>query len=137
MLSKKFSGVFESLADSSDFIVRKAEAAGLNDTDVYSVQLAVDEACTNIIEHAYGGEGIGDITIACKITDAGLEIMIKDQGDVFDPSDVPDLDATLPLSEVTSRGAGIFLMRKLMDEVGYDFENKECTVLKMRKNKSG
>jgi anti-sigma regulatory factor (Ser/Thr protein kinase) len=136
LAEKKFSGVFANLANISNFVVENAEAAGLNEKAVYAVQLAVDEACTNIIEHAYGGEGKGDIWIKCEVRTGGLEVEIRDKGKPFNPEKVPKPKVGIPLEEFGPRGAGVFLMRKLMDDVQFEFFEKE-TVLRMMKRKSG
>lgn len=136
MTEKRFSGVFANLANISDYVVGKAEAAGLNEKEVYAVQLAVDEAVTNIIEHAYGGEGKGDIWIRCEEYVGGLEVEIRDKGKSFDPDDVPKPKVGTPLEEFGPRGAGMFLMQKLMDDVQFEFFEKE-TVLRMKKKRGG
>lgn len=137
MAAKIFPGRFDSLAAIADYIKREAESAGLNDTDTYSVQLAVDEACTNIVEHAYGGEDLGDIKINCKAGSDGLEIIIHDDGKQFDPDSLPEPNIGAPLEEIGTRGAGVFLMRKLMDEVHFEFKSDKGTTLRMKKKKSG
>lgn len=137
MSSKKFPGKFSSLEKISKYVASKAEAAGLGEKDIYSVQLAVDEACTNIIEHAYGGEGNGEIECVCEIVEDGLEITLKDEGESFDPESLPELVVGAPIEQLKARGAGVFLIRKLMDEVLYEFIGGQGTVLKMKKKKSG
>jgi anti-sigma regulatory factor (Ser/Thr protein kinase) len=118
-----FPGQFDSLAAIGEFITQAAEAAGLDDRAVYAVQLAVDEACSNIIEHAYGGEEEGDIEITYHINGNGLTVILRDQGCVFDPSDVSEPDRQCDLEERSVGGLGIFFMRQLMDEVHF-----ECTL---------
>jgi len=135
MPSKVFPGEFSSLAAISDFVVEQAEKVGFDEKATYAVQLAVDEACSNIIEHAYGGEGIGDIDLTCNIKEDGLEIILKDSGETFDPADIPDLDIKLPIDKVGERGAGVYLMYKLMDEVQFQFTKGSGTTLTMRKKK--
>lgn len=135
MPSKVFPGEFSSLAAISDFVVENAKTVGLDEKATYAVQLAVDEACSNIIEHAYGGEGIGDIELTINITDTGLEIILKDKGEAFDPNDIPDLDVGLPLDQMGERGAGVYLMYKLMDEVFFESTEPNGTILIMRKKK--
>ncbi len=137
MVSKKFPGKFNCLGDICEFVTREAKAAGLDEKGIYAVQLAVDEACTNIIEHAYGGEGKGDIELICKVVNDGMEIILKDDGEPFDPDLITKPKIGLPLEEVEPRGAGIFLIRKLMDEVIYEFSSGIGTVLKMKKKKRG
>ena len=131
-----FPGRFESLAEISAFVKRAAREAGLDDQAIYAVELAVDEACSNIIEHAYGAEDAGDIRCDCSVTDSGLKIILRDKGEPFDPDAVPEVDTSLPLDQRQPGGAGVFLMRKVMDEVIFEFKKGE-NVLTLVKNKGG
>lgn len=135
MGSKIFSGHYKNLAKISDYVAKYALDAGLDEQEVYNVQLAVDEACTNIIEHSYGGEGVGEIVCTCNLFSGGIEIVLEDEGIHFDPDLIPEPDITLPIEEVTPRGAGVFLMNKVMDEVNYEFKNGAGTILRMKKIK--
>ena len=92
-----FPGRFDSLVRIGEFIARAARSAGLDPTATYAVEMAVDEACTNIIEHGYGGEGRGDVECTCRIESDGLTVVLRDDGSPFDPSCVapPDLDAKI------------------------------------------
>jgi serine/threonine-protein kinase RsbW len=81
--------------------------------------MAVDEACTNIIEHAYGGEGEGKIQLNCQVQPEGLQVTIFDQGTPFDPEQIPELDTKAPIAERRRRGMGLFFIYKLMDRVEY------------------
>ncbi|NIV11416.1 MAG: histidine kinase [Aliifodinibius sp.] len=135
MPSKIFPGKFSSLEKISDFVTKHADASGLDENATYAVQLAVDEACSNIIEHAYGGEGQGDIECACNILDDGLEIILRDTGKPFNPKDVQQIKIGVPIEELGSRGAGIYLIKKLMDEVIFEFSKNEGTTLKLKKKK--
>ncbi len=135
MPSKVFPGEFSSLSAISDFVAEQAEKMGFDEKATYAVQLAVDEACSNIIEHAYGGEGVGDIEMTCNLGENELEIILKDSGKPFDPEDIPDLDTSLPIDQVGERGAGVYLMHKLMDEVQFHFSKSSGTTLVMRKKK--
>jgi serine/threonine-protein kinase RsbW len=128
-----FPGQFESLAKISQFVVQAARAAGLNEDAVYAVDLAVDEACTNIIEHAYGGEGNGDIVCTCTTTPEGLKILLHDRGKKFTPSKVPLPNTKARLKDVKSRGAGLFLIYKMMDKVHFDFNEDAGNTLTMEK----
>ena len=100
------------------------------------MQLALDEACTNIIEHGYGGEGVGSITIETKLVPKGIQIVVQDTAKAFDPDSVPEPKLGVPLRDLGSRGAGVYLMRKIMDEVEFDFPKDGGTVLRMFKAKS-
>ncbi len=135
MPTKVFPGEFSSLAAISDFVVENAQIVGFDEKTTYAVQLAVDEACSNIIEHAYGGGGIGDIEMTINANSTGMEIILEDTGEVFDPDEVPDLNVGLPLDQMGERGAGVYLMYKLMDEVSFEFTKPKGTTLIMRKKK--
>ncbi len=113
----------ESLGEISDFVVSAARAAGLDDQAVWEVQLAVDEAATNIILHAYGGEGEGPITIQVDAKDGEFVICLHDRGKPFDPDAVPHPDLHSPLEERKTGGLGLYLMRKLMDRVDFHFDS--------------
>ena len=130
-----FPGRFESLAVISKFVKKAAVEAGLNEHEIYAVELAVDEACSNIIEHAYGEEDAGKIHCTCRIITTGLLIILRDTGAPFDPDAVPDVDTKVKLEDRRPGGAGVFLMRKVMDKVEYEFHKGE-NVLTMVKNKS-
>jgi serine/threonine-protein kinase RsbW len=137
MTSKRFPGKFTSLETICEFITEEAKAAGLNEDNVYAVQLAVDEACCNIIEHAYSGEDKGEILCECNILVDGLEVTLKDNGKPFDPDSIPEPQISVPLEELEPRGAGLYLIRKLMDEVDYKHSEGKGTILKMKKKKNG
>jgi serine/threonine-protein kinase RsbW len=135
MPTKLFPGQFSSLAEISEFVGLAAEAAGFDSKDVYAVKLAVDEACTNIIEHGYGGEGIGNIECSYHYDANCITIELRDWGTEFCPGDVPDPDYSVPLEELQLRGAGLFLMRKLMDDVRFSFNNEGGNLLVLVKKK--
>jgi serine/threonine-protein kinase RsbW len=89
------------------------------DTLSYGIQLAVHEACTNIIDHAYAGQPAGRIEIVLTIdtstTPARLSAELRDTGVPFDPTRIQPPD----LSEPHEHGYGLFLIRELMDEMTY------------------
>jgi serine/threonine-protein kinase RsbW len=89
--------------------------------DVYAVQLSVDEACTNIIEHAYSSKEEGTIVIRCVLskTEGKLVVNITDWGAPFDPTTLPKPDTQSSLDERKEGGLGIYFMRKFMDEISY------------------
>jgi serine/threonine-protein kinase RsbW len=135
METATFPGRLAEVARICEFASKMALKAGLDDMAAYSVELAVDEACTNIIEHAYGGEGKGDIQISCQILKDGLKVILKDEGRAFKPENVPVPNPKARLKEVKARGAGLFLIRKLMDEVHFDFSEAEGNRLTLIKRK--
>ena len=119
-------GRFESLAQISNFITQAARDAGFNEDDVFHIQMAVDEACSNVIEHAYGEGASGDIDLSCQATHNGdLRVDIRDNGKPFDPDEIPDPQigsGRVDLDAMKVGGLGLFFMRKLMDEVTFSFD---------------
>lgn len=135
MPHKTFSGNYQSLEAISEFIIEQAEQASFSPKEVYAIQTAVDEACANIIDHAYGGENKGEIEIKISKIENGLRIILQDDGEPFDPAEVPEPDITSPLEIRKERGLGIFFMRQLMDKVLFEFSQKEGNTLTLVKYK--
>lgn len=122
----------ESLSVISDFVAETTKQLGVDLPTISRVQLAVDEACTNIIKHAYS-EQKGVITLTCELVDDDLIITIRDRGKPFDPSSIPLPDLEADLNGRRVGGLGIYFMRKLMDEVSYNFDPERGNELTMRK----
>jgi serine/threonine-protein kinase RsbW len=129
MPTKMFSGRYSNLAAISKFVGLAAETAGFDSEGVYAVKLAVDEACTNIIEHGYGGEGKGKIECSYSYDSNALTIKLRDWGSSFNPNSVPEPDYNVSLDELQPRGAGLYLMRNLMDDVRFSFNEAEGNLL--------
>jgi serine/threonine-protein kinase RsbW len=134
-MQRTFPGRFGSLATISEFVAAAAQNAGLNEHAIYAVQMAVDEACTNIIEHAYGGEGRGDIECTCRIDDSGLTVILRDHGHHFDPSCVPEPDLGVCLEDRDVGGLGLHFIRKLMDEARFEVAPDSSNVLTLVKHR--
>jgi serine/threonine-protein kinase RsbW len=120
----QFTANFEYLDEIRDFVGDIARNGKFSDKDIYNIQLAADEAASNIIEHAYEGVSNGTLEISCGIKGNELTIILVDNGISFDPSEVPLPNLKADLSERKIGGLGLFLMRKLMDEVHYDSDPK-------------
>lgn len=117
----------------SSFVTGAARAAGLDEHAVWEVQLAVDEAVTNIITHAYQEHDLeGPMWIEVGQRDALLVITLRDHGARFNPDDVPEPDLVSPLEERKTGGLGLFLMRKLMQDVVFKHED-DCNILQLTK----
>lgn len=128
------SGYFKNLAAIGEFVTQAAHRAGLDNRAAYGLQMAVDEACTNIIEHGYGGEGQGTITLIADIMPEGLQITIYDRGHPFDPGTAPALNTQAPLQE-RRRGMGVFFMHKLTDRLDYQVNTERGNRLVLFKRK--
>jgi len=131
----KIDAKLENLSVIADFIAKTMRQLDIAES-IYEVQTAVDEACTNIIKHAYsGGEGI--ITVSCELQANDFVITIRDKGRPFEPSSTPPPDIDADLDERKIGGLGIYMMRKLMDDVSYSFDSEEGNKLVMRKRLTG
>jgi anti-sigma regulatory factor (Ser/Thr protein kinase) len=131
---------FENLDPVRTFVAEAAEACSLEPAAIYAVQLAVDEAFTNIVEHAYGGECDEKIECICQVARNGLNISLRDCGKPFDPQAVPSPDLEAGLEEREVGGLGLYFIYQLMDKVQFSFFNdpetgKTCNVLKLYKRK--
>lgn len=135
MESVQFIAKFEYLDEIRDFVGKIAREGGFSDKDIYNIQLATDEAASNIIEHAYEGVSNGVLDLSCGMAGDGITIILTDYGESFDPSVVPMPNLKADLSERKIGGLGIFLMRKLMDEVHYEPRKNKSNILTMRKRK--
>ncbi len=107
----------ENLARIAEFVTGAARHLGLDEQQAFQVQMAVDEACANIVEHAYGPGVPGEIRIHCAIEGDDFVVTILDHGCPFDPDQVQQPDLTCPLEERQIGGLGLYFMRKLMDRV--------------------
>jgi serine/threonine-protein kinase RsbW len=114
-------GRYENIPTITSFVGEAAEAAGLGDSGVFHCQMAVDEACTNVIEHAYGGEDVGDIHITCTVQPGVCEIDVFDRGRPFVPDEVPQPQMQTTIEELTPGGIGLHIMKQVMDVVDFSF----------------
>ncbi len=135
MRSVQFTAKFEYLDEIREFVGDIARAGGFGDKDVYNIQLAADEAASNIIEHAYEGVNDGLLELSCGVKGNAITIILVDHGESFDPSEIPLPDLKADLSDRKIGGLGIFLMRKLMDEVHYETKPNKSNTLIMIKRK--
>lgn len=135
-----YTAQFENLDLVRTFVAEAAEDCGLEPAAVYAVQLAVDEAFSNIIEHAYGGESDQGIRCECRVDRHGLSISLLDCGQPFNPLEVPEPNLEADLEEREVGGLGLYFIHQLMDEVKFDFgtepkTGKICNILTMFKRK--
>lgn len=135
MKTVQFAAKFEYLDDMREFVGNIARKGGFSDKDVYNIQLATDEAASNIIEHAYQNMPGKFLELSCGMQGDAITIILTDHGESFDPSEVPLPDLKADLSDRKIGGLGIFLMRKLMDKIDYRPGPNKSNVLTMVKRK--
>lgn len=107
------------LAIIREFVENIARESGFSKEIVSKISLAVDEACTNVIKHAYKFSPDREIKILTQFNDSKLTIRITDSGDKFDPNLIPEPNLKEYHKQKKVGGLGMFLMKKLMDEVQY------------------
>jgi len=129
----KMKAVLENVPLAIDCATKWAQWAGFDDHDVYDIQLAVDEACANVVYHAYRGMEAGEMEVCCCLDGPALVIRVRDWGRPFNPDSVPEPDVDAPLEERELGGLGMFLLKQVMDQIQYTFDPEEGNELKMVK----
>lgn len=112
----------DNLAIIRDLVTKIASQVGFNNDEASKIELAVDEACTNVIKHAYGNNSNKTIDILIKIDKEKLIIIVSDKGKGFDPDNVQVPDLNESIRSGRKGGLGICLIKTLMDKV--DFQIK-------------
>jgi serine/threonine-protein kinase RsbW len=135
MAHTTFPARFEFLDEIRDLVAEVAREGGFSEKEVYSLQLAADEAASNIIEHAYAGITNASLDVTCNCEGDELIITMRDNGKPFDPSKVKQPNLKADLSERQIGGLGMYLMRKLMDDVRYEANSRTGNLLTMIKRR--
>lgn len=133
--SRSFPGRTDQIRPICRFILAEAHAAGVDDATCQQIELACDEAVTNIVEHAYGGDEMGQIDVRVDVTHNALRVTLQDTGKPFNPGNVPlpaSLDESNPKA-IDIGGLGIHLMRQLVDDVHYEFNDDGNKVTLVKK----
>jgi anti-sigma regulatory factor (Ser/Thr protein kinase) len=138
-------GRYDQIRKIIDFVTTGGLAAGLDEKTLFHLELCCDEASTNIIEHAYGAEDVGNIKVCYQVANQAFKVTFQDYGHPFSPNDVVEpvpynafndiLDPDLGefLNNMRVGGLGIHFMRKLMDEVNYNFDPEKGNKLTLVK----
>ncbi len=103
-----------------DWVEACCGAEGIADHISFRVALALEEAVTNVIAHAFDEMPPPHvITVRLGITRRLLVAEISDNGRPFDPTVAPAPDLSLPIEQRSAGGLGIHLMRSMMDRIRY------------------
>lgn len=95
-----------------------ARDAGFTQRTAYACQLAVTEACENIIKHGYGSEGAGEIQASIRASPGNLSVELLDNAPPFNPAAKP-ADRVWSSQDPPVGGLGLIMIHKVMDEVKY------------------
>ena len=123
----------ENVETVTQFVEEQLEEVECSAKARMQINLAIDELFSNIANYAYNPE-TGPATVRVEVTKEPLEVLITfiDEGVPYDPLAKDDPDITLSAEERKIGGLGIFLVKKSMDEVNYEYENGR-NILSIRK----
>ncbi len=132
MTEKTFPASDEALPEVMSFVEEKLEEYGCTMKAIMQISVCVEEIFVNIAHYAYG-EGIGSMTLSLSSQDNKVCLVFSDNGVPFDPLAKEDPDITLSAEERPVGGLGIFMVKKVMDEVDYEYRDGR-NVFTMKKN---
>jgi len=112
----------EKIPEISALLGEEMQIFGFGSEMILDTQLAVEEAITNVINHGYKKTG-GQIVISSRICPERIEVQIMDTAPRFNPLSVPEPDLDSTIDDRNVGGLGIFLIRQVMDEVSYRYED--------------
>ena len=107
----------ERIGEATAFFEDILAAAGVEEKTVMQADVAVDEIFSNIARYS----GATTVTLGCAVTDGEVVLRFSDNGRPYDPTARPDPDITLGIDEREAGGLGILMVKKLMDEVRYEY----------------
>jgi serine phosphatase RsbU (regulator of sigma subunit)/ABC-type amino acid transport substrate-binding protein len=98
-------------------VARVGREHALPEELVSDLRLALEEAVSNVIRHGYGGRDDGEIRVGFRVTPEAITATVEDDAPPFDPREWPD--PPLPPEGADVHGAGVYLIKRMMDEVDY------------------
>lgn len=124
---------FETLGVFRDAIAQACARQGIDAQTSYDLQLAMDEACTNVVEHGYKGMNPGSLMFDMEITPTQVVMQITDFGRPFEPYE-PELPSAQSVMESNKVGGfGLIFIYKIMDAVDYQ-TTEEGNILTLTKS---
>ncbi|MCK9578993.1 MAG: ATP-binding protein [Methanoregula sp.] len=108
------------------------QVSGFLPEAILDTQLAVEEAITNVIVHGYK-KSRGVIRVSCQVSSNAAEIQIADAAPPFDPLSIPEPDLDGDVTERRIGGLGVHLIRQVMDDFSYRYENGENVLILTKK----
>lgn len=122
----------DSITSICEAVASAAQEAGFDDRTAYACELAVCEACENIVVHGYGQDPEGTIDAAITSQPGQLTVELRDRAEPFDPAAV-QTEPPDPQVEPTIGGFGLYIVHKVMDEIDYERREGENR-LRLRKS---
>lgn len=112
------------LGEVREFVEDHARQARFHEDAIEQFKIAVDEACTNVIKHAYRGNAKKQIDLAVIVDDDRFTVRIRDEGHSFRPQMYSEPDIFKFAETRRAGGFGVHIMRQLMDKVEYKTKGK-------------
>lgn len=122
-----------------DFVAKASRDLDVDEASIPDLTLAVDEICSNIVRHGYGGLG-GQLKVTVQRVVDGVQVTVRDWGTAFDPGSVVVPDVEAPLEQRSLGGLGLYLVHQLMDEVHFEFsveQGNSVTMVKRLQHEGG
>ena len=105
------------------FVDEVCEFHDLDPMSTMEMNLALEEAVVNVMTYAYPEGTKGYVDISAQSDSGSLKFIISDSGKPFDPTAREEVDTSLPADQREIGGLGIFLVRKMMDSIKYEYRN--------------
>ena len=136
MQELKLAATVENIETVTDFVNERLEALDCPMKAQMQIDIAIDELFGNIAYYAYNPD-VGEATVRVEVTEDPLAVVITfiDKGVPYDPLAKADPDITRPAEERDIGGLGIFMVKKTMDDITYEYKNGQ-NILKIKKHLS-
>ncbi len=125
--NKKFKSDPDNLAEVEKFISDVAEECNLDDEIRSNLSLSISEAASNAMVHGNKLDPKKYVDITITVNDNKIELIIKDEGNGFDPTSVPD--PTEPENLLKDSGRGIHIMKTFLENLRYNFTDSGTEVI--------
>lgn len=131
-MKKRFDPIKDKSAEIIEYLMSSKDIPA-DESLQFKIRLSIEEAVENVVHYAYEG-GIGWLEAGTELDADGVQLTItlKDAGIPFNPLDKEDPDITLATEDRPIGGLGIFLCKKLMDNINYRYADG-CNILSMTK----
>ena len=130
-VTRAFPASLEGLADATLFLQRRLDAAECSEKTKSAMMVAIDEIASNIVRYS----GAPDFTVQVVVEDAFVIVVFSDAGKKFNPLEKKDPDVSLSVDERAIGGLGLFMVKRMMNEVKYEHLDGR-NVLTLRKSRT-
>ena len=133
MRTKIFPATLDALDDALEFVEASLRETNCDAKSVMQIKLALEEVFVNVVHYGYRSAQNGTIEISMEIDTNCLLLRLSDAGAPFNPLEHNDPDVSVSAQARNIGGLGIFLVKKLMDSVGYEYKDKHNVLTLVKK----